>query len=206
MPKTNLAQSSDLLPNLKPNNSRLPQVRSRCSPSAPAPHVHCAHYFSNLHTLFSTSLLKQIMEKQTSEQSRRERRKESRLAKNASKHHPGYSTSYEKHGNDSDSELETKSKSDTSVSPSVKEAQVEKFESYSRKYETDEEYMLSEEERGGSVAKKKKKTKGSSKSSGKSMVEMGMQLVSIAAEKDLELERKLSKKLKVKEGKIEGSG
>ncbi|RZB47450.1 Nucleolar MIF4G domain-containing protein 1 [Glycine soja] len=202
------AQSSDLLPNLKPNNSRLPQVRSRCSPSAPAPHVHCAHYFSNLHTLFSTSLLKQIMEKQTSEQSRRERRKESRLAKNASKHQSWLlhqkSRAMKKHGNDSDSELETKSKSDTSVSPSVKEAQVEKFESYSRKYETDEEYMLSEEERGGSVAKKKKKTKGSSKSSGKSMVEMGMQLVSIAAEKDLELERKLSKKLKVKEGKLRG--
>ncbi|KAG4915689.1 hypothetical protein GLYMA_19G114400v4 [Glycine max] len=151
------------------------------------------------------------MEKQTLEQSRRERRKESRLAKNASKHQSWLlhqkSRAMKKHGNDSDSELETKSKSDTSVSPSVKvlkEAQVEKFESYSRKYETDEEYMLSEEERGGSVAKKKKKTKGSSKSSGKSMVEMGMQLVSIAAEKDLELERKLSKKLKVKEGKLRG--
>ena len=61
----------------------------------------------------------------------------------------------------------------------------------------DEEYIVSEEEQGGSVAKKMKK--GSSKGSRKSMLEMGMQDVSMAAEKDLELERKLSKKLKVKE-------
>ncbi|KAG4951051.1 hypothetical protein JHK82_045990 [Glycine max] len=151
------------------------------------------------------------MEKQTLEKSRRERRKESRLAKNASKHHSWLlhqkSRALKKHGNNSDSELETKSKSDTSVSPSVKETQIEKLESYSRKHETDEEYMLSEEEHGGSVAKKKKKTKKgfSNKCSRKSMVEMmGLQDVSIAAKNDLELERKLSKKLKVKEGKLRG--
>jgi len=101
--------------------------------------------------------------------------------------------------------MEPKSTPDTSVSPSVKETQVEKLESYSRKHEIDEENIVSEEDQGGSVAKKMKKMKkGSGKGSRKSMFEMGMQDVSIAAEKDLELERKLSKKLKVKEGKLRG--
>jgi len=101
--------------------------------------------------------------------------------------------------------METKSTPDTSLSPSVKETQVGKLESNSRKHEIDEEYIVSEEEQGGSVAKKMKKMKkGSSKGSRKSMLEMGMQDVSMAAEKDLELERKLSKKLKVKEGKLRG--
>ncbi|TKY62880.1 Nucleolar MIF4G domain-containing protein 1 [Spatholobus suberectus] len=144
------------------------------------------------------------MEKQTAEKSRRERRKESRLAKNASKHQSWLlhqkSQAMKKCGNNS--ELVTKSKSDTSVSPSVKETQVVKLESCSRKHESAEEYTVSEEIRG-SVAKKMKK--GSHKSSRKSRVEMmGMRDVSIAAERDLELERKLSKKLKMKEGKLRG--
>ncbi|KAK7396142.1 hypothetical protein VNO78_16938 [Psophocarpus tetragonolobus] len=143
------------------------------------------------------------MDKQAAEKSRRERRKESRLAKNASKHQSWLlhqkSRAVKKPGNDS--ELESKSKSDTSVSPSVKETQAEKLDSYSRKHETDEEYTLSEEI-CGSVSEKTKK--GSNKSSKKSWVEMGMQDVSMAAEKDLELEKKLSKKLKVKEGKLRG--
>ncbi|KAK7377853.1 hypothetical protein VNO80_03286 [Phaseolus coccineus] len=144
------------------------------------------------------------MDKQSAEKSRRERRKESRLAKNASKHQSWLlnqkSRATKKHG--SNSEMETKSTPDTSGSPSVKETQVEKLESYSRKQEIDEENIVSEEEQGGSVAKKMKK--GSGKGSRKSMFEMGMQDVSLAAEKDLELERKLSKKLKVKEGKLRG--
>ncbi|KAK8473384.1 hypothetical protein PHAVU_001G113700 [Phaseolus vulgaris] len=147
------------------------------------------------------------MDKQSAEKSRRERRKESRLAKNASRHQSWLlhqkSRATKKHG--SNSEMEPKSTPDTSVSPSVKETQVEKLESYSRKHEIDEENIVSEEDQGGSVAKKMKKMKkGSGKGSRKSMFEMGMQDVSIAAEKDLELERKLSKKLKVKEGKLRG--
>ncbi|XP_047165601.1 nucleolar MIF4G domain-containing protein 1 [Vigna umbellata] len=147
------------------------------------------------------------MDKQSAEKSRRERRKESRLAKNASKHQSWLlhqkSRATKKH--DSSSAMETKNTPDTSVSPSVKETQVGKLESYSRKHEIDEEHAVSEEEKGGSVSKKMRKVKkGSSKGSRKSMLEMGMQDVSVAAEKDLELERKLSKKLKVKEGKLRG--
>ncbi|XP_052728744.1 uncharacterized protein LOC108329092 isoform X2 [Vigna angularis] len=147
------------------------------------------------------------MDKQSAEKSRRERRKESRLAKNASKHQSWLlhqkTRATKKH--DSSSAMETKNTPDTSVSPSVKEIQVGKLDSYSRKHEIDEEHVVSEEEKGGSVAKKMRKVKkGSSKGSRKSMLEMGMQDVSIAAEKDLELEKKLSKKLKVKEGKLRG--
>ncbi|QCD97374.1 nucleolar MIF4G domain-containing protein 1 [Vigna unguiculata] len=147
------------------------------------------------------------MDKQSAEKSRRERRKESRLAKNASKHESWLlhrkSRATKKHG--SNSAMETKNTPDTSVSPSVKETQAGKLESYSKKHEIDEEHVVAEEEKGGSVAKKMRKVKkGSSKGSRKSMLELGMQDVSIAAEKDLELERKLSKKLKVKEGKLRG--
>ncbi|RDX91675.1 Nucleolar MIF4G domain-containing protein 1, partial [Mucuna pruriens] len=147
-----------------------------------------------------------VSEKQTAEKSRRERRKESRLAKNASKHQSWLlhqkSRATKQCGNDS--ELETKSKSDTSVSPNPKETGTVKLESYSRKHETAEEYTVSEENCVTDAKKIKKMKKGSYKSSRKSMVEMGMQDVSMAAEKDLELERKLSKKLKVKEGKLRG--
>lgn len=102
------------------------------------------------------------------------------------------------------SELETKSKSDISVSPCVKETQAVKLESYSRKHDTDEECTVSEDNSGTVAKKMKKMKKDSRKSSKKSMMEMGMQDISVAAEKDLELERKLSKKLKVKEGKLRG--
>ncbi|XP_061343317.1 uncharacterized protein LOC133289407 [Gastrolobium bilobum] len=151
------------------------------------------------------------MEKQTAEKSRRERRKESRLEKNASKHqswlHHQKSQAMKRSSNNN-SELKTESKSDQSVSPSLMETQVVKLKSYSRKRETPEECTVSDEICGSVAKNVKKMSNGSRKSSGKTRAkefyEMGMPDVSMAAEKDLELERKLSKKLKVKEGKLRG--
>ncbi|KAK7336279.1 hypothetical protein VNO77_16815 [Canavalia gladiata] len=144
------------------------------------------------------------MEKQTAEKSRRERRKESRLAKNASKHQSWlvHQKSRAMKKSDNNSELKANSKSETSVSTSFQETQVVKLESYSRKHERAEKECSVSEEPGGSVAKKI--SKGSHKSSRKVRAEMGMPDVSMAARKDLELETKLSKKLKVKEGKLRG--
>ncbi|XP_027349723.1 nucleolar MIF4G domain-containing protein 1 [Abrus precatorius] len=147
------------------------------------------------------------MEKQTTDKSRRERRKESRLAKNASKHQSWllHQKSRAMKRSDNNSELKAKSKSDITVSTSVEETQVVKLESYTTKHETVEEECTVSGELGGSVAKKMKKmSKGSHKSSRKTMSEMGVTEISVAAMKDLELERKLFKKLKVKEGKLRG--
>jgi len=106
-------------PNFKPANNRLSlRVVLLRSPSAPAPHAHCAtvllntlflldvrtepwvtsslkplkiYKFSLFHSIVATSIfvlvfLNYVSDKQSAEKSRRERRKESRLAKNASKH------------------------------------------------------------------------------------------------------------------------
>lgn len=91
---------------------------------------------------------------------------------------------------------------DQSVSPTLNEKKVVKLKSLSRKQATAEECSSSEEEVYVPVARKVKKV--SQKSSKKKRVEMGVSDVSMAAQQDLELERKLSKKLKVKEGKLRG--
>lgn len=105
----------------------------------------------------------------------------------------------------SNSESKTTSKSDQLVIPSLKETEVVKFESNTEKHEIVEECAMSEDI-CGSVAKKMKKMKKSSrKSSGKIRIEELYEPdVSIAAKKDIDLERKLSKKLKVKEGRLSG--
>ncbi|CAI8613638.1 unnamed protein product [Vicia faba] len=128
------------------------------------------------------------MEEQPSEKSRRERRKESRLAKNASKHQSWlqrHKSEALKRTNNQNPELKSESK--------INETQpVKKVKSLSK------ECALSE----GPVVKKVKK--GSQSSSKKKRVELGLSEVSMAAQRDLELERKLSKRLKVKEGKLGG--
>ncbi|KAL5058977.1 hypothetical protein RYX36_030581 [Vicia faba] len=128
------------------------------------------------------------MEEQPSEKSRRERRKESRLAKNASKHQSWlqrHKSEALKRTNNQNPEFKSESK--------INETQpVKKVKSLSK------ECALSE----GPVVKKVKK--GSQSSSKKKRVELGFSEVSMAAQRDLELERKLSKRLKVKEGKLGG--
>lgn len=102
---------------------------------------------------------------------------------------------------DNSSDLSAKSKLDQSASPSLNETQVVKLETVSWKHERAEECTVSEDI-CGPVARKT--SKGSHRSSKKKRVEMGVSDVSMVAQKDLELERKLSKKLKVKEGKLRG--
>ncbi|KAK7265179.1 hypothetical protein RJT34_32795 [Clitoria ternatea] len=148
------------------------------------------------------------MEKQMSEKSRRERRKESRLAKNASKNQSWllHQKSRAMKSSDHTSKLKIKTESDTSVSPRLEETQRVKLECFPRKHETrqEEEECTVADQVGGFVAKKMKKINKGSRRSRKTRVEMAMPEVSMAAMKDLELERKLSKKLKVKEGKLRG--
>jgi nucleolar MIF4G domain-containing protein 1 len=93
---------------------------------------------------------------------------------------------------------------DQPISPPINETQVaKKSKSSSKKKVAAEECALSEDEIGAPVVRKVKK--GSQKSSKKkNRVEMGLSDISMAAQMDLELERKLSKKLKVKEGKLRG--
>jgi nucleolar MIF4G domain-containing protein 1 len=92
---------------------------------------------------------------------------------------------------------------DQSVIPSLHETQVvKKLKSSSEKQVAAEERALSEDETCGPVVRKVKKS--SKTSSKKKKVEMGVSEMSFAAQKDLELERKLSKRLKVKEGKLGG--
>ncbi|XP_045795620.1 nucleolar MIF4G domain-containing protein 1 [Trifolium pratense] len=146
------------------------------------------------------------MAEQTTEKSRRERRKESRLAKKTSKYQSWLqhqkSESIKKSTNQ-DPELEPESKLDQSVSPSLNETQVvKKLKSLSEKQVAAEEHALSEDETCDTVVRKVKKS--SKTSSKKKRVELGVSEISFAAQKDLELERKLSKRLKVKEGKLGG--
>ncbi|PNY14957.1 nucleolar MIF4G domain protein [Trifolium pratense] len=89
------------------------------------------------------------------------------------------------------------------TSPSLNETQVvKKLKSSSEKQVAAEEHALSEDETCDTVVRKVKKS--SKTSSKKKRVELGVSEISFAAQKDLELERKLSKRLKVKEGKLGG--
>ncbi|CAJ2672052.1 unnamed protein product [Trifolium pratense] len=146
------------------------------------------------------------MAEQTTEKSRRERRKESRLAKKTSKYQSWLQHQKSesiKRSTNQDPELEPESKLDQSVSPSLNETQVvKKLKSSSEKQVAAEEHALSEDETCDTVVRKVKKS--SKTSSKKKRVELGVSEISFAAQKDLELERKLSKRLKVKEGKLGG--
>ncbi|KAK7274104.1 hypothetical protein RIF29_15178 [Crotalaria pallida] len=149
------------------------------------------------------------MEKQrTAEKSRRERRKESRLAKNASKHQSWllHQKSRATKKSDSNSELKkATTKLDQSVTPSIEETEAVKLEYNTGKHEKVKECAMSEDISGPVAKKMKKMKKISRKSSEKTRAkELHDPALSAAAMKDLELERKLSKKLKVKEGRLRG--
>ncbi|RYR04407.1 hypothetical protein Ahy_B06g084130 isoform C [Arachis hypogaea] len=141
------------------------------------------------------------------EKSRRERRKESRLAKNASKHqswlHHQKSRAIKRSKDDLD--RKTKTNLEQPVSTSLEEKEGLGFDSDSEKHVTAEESVVSVAICGSDTKKMKKLKKGSKGSSRKKSGKEFFGLdADIAAEKDLELERKLSKKLKVKEGKLRG--
>ncbi|CAL0317086.1 unnamed protein product [Lupinus luteus] len=148
------------------------------------------------------------MEKEeTADKSRRERRKESRLAKNASKHqswlHHQKSRSLKTSNSNSDSKTITKL--DKSITPTPKETETVKSEPNTGKHEKIKERAVSDETSGPVAKKMKKVKKGYQKSSEKRRAEeLYEPEVSLAAMKDLELERKLSKKLKLKEGRLKG--
>lgn len=97
--------------------------------------------------------------------------------------------------------MKTKSELDQSVSPNTHEKQVVKLESFSGKHEAAKEYNVPEEIRG-SVPKKM--SKDAQRSLRKKRAKMSVMDFSVEDNKDIELERKLSKKLKVKEGKLSG--
>ncbi|RYR53920.1 hypothetical protein Ahy_A06g029154 isoform F [Arachis hypogaea] len=141
------------------------------------------------------------------EKSRRELRKESRLAKNASKHqswlHHQKSRAIKRSKDDSD--RKTKTNFEQPVSTSFEEKEGLGFDSDSEKHVTPEENVVSVAICGSDTKKMKKLKKGSKGSSKKKSGKEFFGLdADIAAKKDLELERKLSKKLKVKEGKLRG--
>ncbi|OIW01925.1 hypothetical protein TanjilG_15250 [Lupinus angustifolius] len=148
------------------------------------------------------------MEKeQTVDKSRRERRKESRLAKNASKHQSWlhHQKSRSSKTSTSNSDSKTITKLDKSITPTPKETETVKSEPNTRKHEKIKERPMSDETSGPVAKKMKKVKKGSRKSSEKTRAkELYEPEVSVAAMKDLELERKLSKKLKLKEGRLRG--
>lgn len=90
---------------------------------------------------------------------------------------------------------------DQSVSPGLDETRaVKKLNSLSKKQVAVEECALSDDE----IPVVKKVKKGSQSSSKKKRIELGLSEISMAAQRDLELERKLSKRLKVKQGKLGG--
>ena len=104
-----------------------------------------------------------------------------------------------------DSETKTETKLEQLVSPSFGETEVVGLESKPGKHVTAEESVKSGEICVSDAKKMKKLKKGSKKSSRKRRAEeFYVPDVDIASKKDLELERKLSKKLKVKEGRLRG--
>ncbi|MED6216015.1 hypothetical protein PIB30_003661 [Stylosanthes scabra] len=147
------------------------------------------------------------MQQKEAEKSRRERRKESRLAKNASKHQSWlhHQKSRAMKRSKDDLEKKTKSSLEQPVSTSFEETESLGFDSDSEKHVAAEESVASVAICGSDTKKIKKLKKGSKKSSRKKSGKEYFGLdIDIAAKKDLELERKLSKKLKVKEGKLRG--
>ncbi|KAE9605252.1 hypothetical protein Lal_00025084 [Lupinus albus] len=148
------------------------------------------------------------MEKeQTVEKSRRERRKESRLAKNASKHQSWlhYQKSRALKTSNSNSDSKTITKLDIPITPTPVETETVKSKPNTGKHDKIKERAMSDETSGPVAKKMKKMKKGSRKSSEKTRAkELYEPEVSVAAMKDLELERKLSKRLKLKEGRLRG--
>ncbi|MED6111710.1 hypothetical protein PIB30_054833 [Stylosanthes scabra] len=147
------------------------------------------------------------MQQKEAEKSRRERRKESRLAKNASKHQSWLHHQKSRATKRSKDDLEKKTETnwEQPVSTSFEETESLGFDSDSEKHVGAEESVASVPICGSDSKKMKKLKKGSKESSrNKSGKEFFGLDIDIIAKKDLELERKLSKKLKVKEGKLRG--
>lgn len=157
------------------------------------------------------------MAKQTNEKSRRERRKEARLAKKADKHeswlHHQKSQAM-KRGNQT-SKANTTRKSNHLLSCSLKETKVNDSDSNFGRHRTSEDCAVSKEITNeskstswhGSVAiimKKGNKSLKARRKKFRESYEMGVTDVSMASKKDQDLERKLAKKLKVKDGKLRG--
>ncbi|XP_028761233.1 uncharacterized protein LOC114719846 [Neltuma alba] len=153
------------------------------------------------------------MANQTSEKSRRERRKEARLAKKANKHQSWLDDQISRAMKrvNQDSEANTTCKSNHLLSPSVKETKVNKSESNSGRHSTAEDCEMSKEITEsksmichGSVATiMKKGNKGSKENSRKKSrcFPVGVPDVSIAAKK-IKIWKETSQKLKVKDGKL----
>ncbi|KAI9120734.1 hypothetical protein K1719_007767 [Acacia pycnantha] len=158
------------------------------------------------------------MAKLSSEKSRRERRKESRLAKKVNKHQSWLDDQKSRAMKrvSQDSMANTTCNADHLLSSNVKETKVNKSESNSGKHNAAEDRAMSKEItnesksssfHGSAATIMKKGNKGSKENprkKSKEFYEMGLPVVSIAAKKDQDFERKLAKKLKVKDGKLRG--
>ncbi|KAI4350330.1 hypothetical protein L6164_004796 [Bauhinia variegata] len=164
------------------------------------------------------------MDTQKSEKSRRERRKESRLAKNATKHKSWlhHQKSRAMKVINGDSNLKASNKSKSSVSHNPEETKVVNLDPESdsgrhKRVEEVEQCAISKEIAAesvpvgnhDSVVSKMKKRKKSSKenvrkSKAEDVYEIDSPNISMANREDLELERKLAKSLKVKSGRLRG--
>ncbi|KAJ7976415.1 Nucleolar MIF4G domain-containing protein 1 [Quillaja saponaria] len=160
-----------------------------------------------------------MAQKHTGQKSRREKRKESRLAKNATKHqswlHHQKSRIVNKTIGDSNSKNGSKLKD--LINTNLKETEVMLPEVNNGKHQTSQECAVYKEIKAeseplgkqDSLSKKMINEKRSSKRNSKKtkvekVHEMGLADVSMVSKNDIELERKLTKKLKVKDGKLRG--
>ncbi|XP_035545661.1 nucleolar MIF4G domain-containing protein 1-like [Juglans regia] len=141
-----------------------------------------------------------VKEKNSEEKSRREKRKEARFGKKAQKHqawlqHQEYRNLRKKPGNSNSKKV--------SKLNNLLEQNPERHQNS----ETSNK-PLSVGLNGSSSSKVVERKKGSKgnlkKTKFEEYLEMGMQSAAASAEEDLELERKLAKKLKVKSGKLRG--
>ncbi|XP_035544529.1 nucleolar MIF4G domain-containing protein 1-like [Juglans regia] len=153
-----------------------------------------------------------VKEKNSEEKSRREKRKEARFGKKAQKHqawlqHQEYRNLRKKPGNSNSKKV---SKLNNLLEQNVQEKEILQSKGKPERHQNSEtsNKPLSVGLNGSSSSKVVERKKGSKgnlkKTKFEEYLEMGMQSAAASAEEDLELERKLAKKLKVKSGKLRG--
>ncbi|XP_041024108.1 nucleolar MIF4G domain-containing protein 1 isoform X2 [Juglans microcarpa x Juglans regia] len=153
-----------------------------------------------------------VKEKNSDEKSRREKRKEARFGKKAQKHqawlqHQEYRNLRKKPGNSNSKKV---SKLNNLLEQNVQKKEILQSKGKPERHQNSEtsNKPLSvglNGSRSSKVVERKKGSKGNlKKTKFEEYLEMGMQSTAASAEEDLELERKLAKKLKVKSGKLRG--
>ncbi|KAG2689902.1 hypothetical protein I3760_09G162300 [Carya illinoinensis] len=153
-----------------------------------------------------------VKEKNSEEKSRREKRKEARFGKKAQKHqawlqHQEYRNLRKKSGNSNSKKV---SRSNNLLEQNVQEKEILQSKGKPERHQHLETSKKPQSvglngSSSSKVVERKKGSKGNlKKTKFEEYLEMGMQNSAASAEEDLELERKLAKKLKVKSGKLRG--